>query len=64
VSIPRAKLEWKKSIEKSIDPQKAESLYDKSSGGDDELCTMCGEFCAIRGTMRSREDYEKRYGDS
>lgn len=63
VSIPRAKLEWKKSIEKSIDPEKAKLLYDKSSGGDDELCTMCGEFCAIRGTMRSREDYEKRYGD-
>ena len=58
VSIPRAKLEWKKSIENSIDPKKAESLYDKSSGGDDELCTMCGEFCAIRGTIRSREDYE------
>ncbi|HMA77069.1 MAG TPA: phosphomethylpyrimidine synthase ThiC [Candidatus Krumholzibacteriaceae bacterium] len=64
VSIPRAKLEWKKSLRRSLDPDKAEPLYDKSSGGDDDLCTMCGEFCAIRGTMRTREDYDKKEDDS
>jgi phosphomethylpyrimidine synthase len=59
VSERRAGLDWKGSIEKSIDPERAEELYDRSSSGGEELCTMCGEFCAIRGTRKSREDYEK-----
>ncbi len=56
ISRARAELDWKKAISSSIDPARADSMYDKS--GDDSgdvLCSMCGEYCAIRGTKRSRE---------
>ena len=59
VSRMRAELDWKGSLEKSMDPERAEELHDRSSSGEDELCTMCGEFCAIRGTRKSREDYQR-----
>lgn len=55
LSTSRAKLDWKGMLEKSIDPEKAKRLYDKSKSSSDELCTMCGEYCAIRGSRRSEE---------
>ena len=55
LSRSRAELDWKSVLEKSIDPEKAGRLYDKSTASSDELCTMCGEYCAIRGTRRSKE---------
>ena len=35
-------------IDLSLDSDKARAFRDASSPSDDELCTMCGEFCAIR----------------
>jgi phosphomethylpyrimidine synthase len=55
LSRSRAELDWKGVLEQSIDPEKAKRLYDKSKNSSDELCSMCGEYCAIRGTKRSRE---------
>lgn len=55
VSRYRAGLEWEKALDASMDPSRAKKMYDRSSGDSDELCTMCGEFCAIRGSKRSRE---------
>ena len=59
ISEKRAGLDWAGAIENSIDPDLAEKMYDRSSSGGDQLCSMCGEFCAIRGTRRSREEYRK-----
>jgi phosphomethylpyrimidine synthase len=56
VSRARASLDWETALEASIDPARAREMYDSSSGGSDELCTMCGEFCAIRGSRRSSEN--------
>jgi phosphomethylpyrimidine synthase len=56
LSRSRAELDWKGVLERSIDPEKAKRMYDKSKTGSDELCSMCGEYCAIRGTKRSRKD--------
>ncbi len=55
VSTARAGLDWENALNASIDPATARSMYDRSPGGAEELCTMCGEFCAIRGSKRSRE---------
>lgn len=55
LSRSRAELDWQSMLEKSIDPEKAKRLYDKSSSSSDELCSMCGEYCAIRGARRSKE---------
>ncbi|HUV37441.1 MAG TPA: phosphomethylpyrimidine synthase ThiC, partial [Patescibacteria group bacterium] len=53
VSRARAELDWERALASSIDPVKAKGMYDRSSTGSEELCSMCGEFCAIRGTRRS-----------
>jgi phosphomethylpyrimidine synthase len=55
VSRARAELDWEKALNDSIDPERARSLYDRSSGDSEDLCSMCGIFCAIRGTHRSKE---------
>ena len=55
LSRMRAELNWEGMLDRSIDPEKARRLYDKSGTSSDELCSMCGEFCAIRGTKRSKE---------
>lgn len=55
LSRARAELDWEHVLENSIDPVKAREMYDRSSTDSEELCSMCGKFCAIRGTKRSRE---------
>ena len=55
ISRARAQLDWETALDSSIDPAKAREMFDASPAGSEDLCTMCGEFCAIRGTKRSRE---------
>ena len=55
ISRARAELDWKTALDSSIDPARAREMFDASPTGAEDLCTMCGEFCAIRGTRRSRE---------
>ncbi len=55
ISRARAQLDWDTALDSSIDPAKAREMFDASPAGSEDLCTMCGEFCAIRGTKRSRE---------
>jgi len=56
LSVARAGLDWEKVLSMCIDPQKAREMYDPSSSDTDSLCTMCGMFCAIRGTKKSKEE--------
>ncbi len=44
----RAARNWKKQIELSIDPGKAASLRAESLPGTEDVCTMCGELCAMK----------------
>lgn len=44
----RKNFDWQGQVDLSIDPPKVEALLEKSKSADDEGCTMCGEFCAIR----------------
>ncbi len=55
ISRARAQLDWDTALDSSIDPAKAREMFDASPAGSEDLCTMCGEFCAIRGTKRSRD---------
>jgi phosphomethylpyrimidine synthase len=55
ISRARAELDWKTALDSSLDPERAKEMFDASPAGSEDLCTMCGEFCAIRGTRRSRE---------
>ena len=44
----RKNFDWQGQVDLSIDPVKAKALLEKSKSADEEGCTMCGEFCAIR----------------
>jgi len=55
LSVARAGLRWDETLSMSIDPVRAREMYDPSAEDSDSLCTMCGMFCAIRGTKRSTE---------
>lgn len=53
MSVARANLDWAKQIELSIDPEKAKKIRLERAPKDDSVCTMCGEYCAIRVSKRA-----------
>jgi phosphomethylpyrimidine synthase len=44
----RRALDWEKQIELSVNPEKARAYRRGSEIGNENVCTMCGEFCAIK----------------
>ncbi|MBA7602844.1 5-hydroxybenzimidazole synthase [subsurface metagenome] len=44
----RKRLNWKEQIELSLDSEKAREQRESSEIGEENVCTMCGEYCAIR----------------
>jgi phosphomethylpyrimidine synthase len=56
MSKARRDLDWTKMIELSIDPVKARQYRESSKPIDQDVCTMCGDLCAVK---RSREILEK-----
>ncbi|MBW2075582.1 MAG: phosphomethylpyrimidine synthase ThiC, partial [Deltaproteobacteria bacterium] len=48
MSKARKNLDWDRQISLSIDPQKAQTYRSSSKPSSNEVCTMCGEFCAIK----------------
>lgn len=52
VSKARADLDWQKMIGVSLDPGRAGEVFSLGRSITEGVCTMCGEFCAIK---KSRE---------
>jgi phosphomethylpyrimidine synthase len=48
ISRARKGLDWERQIQLSIDPTKAKQYRQESRPHTDEVCTMCGKFCAIK----------------
>lgn len=44
----RKTFNWQGQVDVSIDPEKTVALLEKSKSAQDEGCSMCGEFCAIK----------------
>ena len=44
----RKDLNWEKQIELSMDPKKAAKLRSQRPPQEEDVCTMCGEYCAIK----------------
>jgi len=44
----RKALDWKEQIRLSIDPRRARKLRESSMPQESDVCTMCGELCAIK----------------
>ncbi|RJP64317.1 MAG: phosphomethylpyrimidine synthase ThiC [Candidatus Abyssobacteria bacterium SURF_17] len=49
----RKKLDWEGQISLAIDPERARTLRESSRPADSDVCTMCGEFCAIKVTRKA-----------
>ncbi|MBN2378252.1 phosphomethylpyrimidine synthase ThiC [candidate division WOR-3 bacterium] len=52
VSRLREQFKWDDMIKKSLDPSEARRRFDRYPKEAEDVCTMCGEFCAIK---RSKE---------
>jgi phosphomethylpyrimidine synthase len=48
MSKARMAFDWEKQIELSLDPEKARRYHEEGKSGEKDVCTMCGEFCAIK----------------
>jgi phosphomethylpyrimidine synthase len=44
----RKSLNWQDQIQLSVDPQRARKLRESSMPKESDVCTMCGELCAIK----------------
>ena len=49
----RKKLDWDGQIALALDPERARAMRESSRPKDSEVCTMCGEFCAIKVTRKA-----------
>ena len=48
----RKALNWKGQIELSINPERARKLRESSMPKESDVCTMCGEFCSMKGVSQ------------
>ena len=48
ISQARKELDWKKQIELSLDPDLAQKLREEGKPHTQDVCSMCGEYCAIK----------------
>ena len=52
MSRRRKALDWKGQIELSINPERARKLRESSMPKESDVCTMCGEFCSMKGVSQ------------
>ncbi len=48
MAVARKKLDWNTQMQLAIDPKKARSYREKNPPAEDDVCTMCGKYCAIK----------------
>jgi phosphomethylpyrimidine synthase len=48
MDIARNNLNWEDMMKYSIDPEFAKEIHYRNGNIDDDVCSMCGEFCAIK----------------
>jgi phosphomethylpyrimidine synthase len=56
MSRARKELDWQKMIELAMDPEKAMAYRQSSKPMDPDVCTMCGDLCAVKRSRRILED--------
>ena len=48
MSDARKNLDWDRMLKLALDPRRAKKIRDSSKPQDTTLCTMCGEYCAMK----------------
>ena len=56
MSAARKDLHWERMFELALDPEKARAYRKSSQPVDKEVCTMCGDLCALKRSRRVLED--------
>lgn len=56
MSEARKRLDWETQMALAIDPIKARRMREANPPGEDDVCTMCGKYCAIK---QVREYFKK-----
>ncbi|HUJ17522.1 MAG TPA: phosphomethylpyrimidine synthase ThiC [Nitrospirota bacterium] len=58
----RKALDWKGQIELSMNPERARKLRESSMPKESDVCTMCGEFCSMKGMSQylKKEDRSRK----
>ena len=58
----RKALDWKGQIELSMNPERARKLRESSVPKESDVCTMCGEFCSMKGMSQylKKEDHSRK----
>ena len=56
MAVARKKLDWEAQAELAIDPVKTKRVRAENPPDEDDVCTMCGKFCAIK---QVREYFER-----
>ena len=44
----RAAMDWESMMNLCLDPRTARAMRENSMPAEEEVCTMCGKFCAVR----------------
>lgn len=55
MSTARRAFDWQTMFECGIDPEKARRMRQSSEDKDRDVCTMCGDFCALKTYNRMQE---------
>jgi phosphomethylpyrimidine synthase len=58
MSRARSNLNWKRMMELAIDPEKAAAYRNASKPFDEEVCTMCGDMCAVKRSQQTLQTLE------
>ena len=56
MSLARKNLDWETQMKLAIDPKKARRYREQSPPTEDDVCTMCGKYCAIKQVKEYFED--------
>jgi phosphomethylpyrimidine synthase len=56
MSMARSKLDWKRMLELSINPEIAKDIRERCTDVDEEVCSMCGRFCSVKTSKRAIDE--------
>jgi len=56
LSRARGRLDWNGVIKNCMHPERARTIFESERSKTDGVCTMCGEFCAIKKTKETFDD--------
>lgn len=56
----RKELDWPEQLRLAIDPVKATEYRNKKNKSDDEACSMCGDYCAVKIVGQYLEEHKRK----